>query len=281
MVGGYRFYVARALLLALFIAVGAIVLFPFYFLLVASFRPTRDLFISGFQLVVQFKQITLNNYYQLFVGNGAIYLSWYKNSVLITALYTICGLFLSSLVGYGLGVYVFRGRNLIFTLVLFLLMIPLEILMLPLYKLIVTIHLINTYAGIILPYMVSPAGVFFFRQFATGIPRDYVDAGRIDGCTEYGIYARIMAPLMRPAFGAMAILLSMRSWNDFLWPLIVMRTEDMFTIPVGLAGLMSPYYNAYDRLLSGAVLATIPIIIVFLFNQRAFVSGLTAGGIKG
>jgi len=123
--------------------------------------------------------------------------------------------------------------------------------------------------------------VFFFRQYASGIPRDYVDAGRIDGCTEYGIYTRIMAPLMRPAFGAMAILLAMRNWNDFLWPLIVLRTEDMFTIPVGLAGLMSPYYNAYDRLISGAVLAIIPLIIVFLFNQKAFVSGLTAGGIKG
>ena len=281
MVGGYRFHLSRIALLVLFIAIGAVVLFPFYFLFVASFRPTRDLFNSGFQLAIHLKQITLNNYHQLLVGNGSMYLAWYKNSVLITALYTICSLFLSSAVGYGLGVYVFKGRNLIFTLVLFLLMVPLEILMLPLYKLMATIHFMNTYAGVILPFVVSPAGVFFFRQYASGIPRDYVDAGRIDGCTEYGIYTRIMAPLMRPAFGAMAILLAMRNWNDFLWPLIVLRTEDMFTIPVGLAGLMSPYYNAYDRLISGAVLAIIPLIIVFLFNQKAFVSGLTAGGIKG
>ncbi len=103
----------------------------------------------------------------------------------------------------------------------------------------------------------------------------------MDGCTEYGIYARIMAPLMRPAFGAMAILLAMREWNDFLWPLIVLRTNENFTIPVGLASLMSPYGNNYDMLIAGAILAIVPIIVLFLFNQRAFVSGLTVGGIKG
>jgi arabinosaccharide transport system permease protein len=281
MVAGYRLAVSRTALLLLFAIVAVVVLFPFYFLLVASFRPTRELFINGFQVAVRFKNVTLANYQLLTTGSGTIYFSWYKNSILITALYTVCALLLSSLVGYGLGVYVFRGRNLIFMLVLFLMMIPLQILMLPLYKLLVVVHLLNTYAGVILPFVVSPAGVFFFRQYAVGIPKDYVDAGRIDGCTEYGIYARIMAPLMRPAFGAMAILLAMRNWNDFLWPLIVMRTEDKFTIPVGLAGLMSPYGNSYQMLLSGAVLAIIPIIILFLFNQRAFVSGLTVGGIKG
>jgi len=281
MIGGRRLAASRLLLLAFFVAVGAAVLFPFYFLLVSSFRPSQELFTEGFHLGIRLKGMTLTNYQVLLQGSGVIYLSWYKNSILITALFTAVSLFLSSLVGYGLGVYVFKGRNLIFTLVLFLLMIPLEILMLPLYKLLVTIHLINTYAGVILPFVVSPAGIFFFRQYSAGIPRDYVDAGRMDGCTEYGIYARIMAPLMRPAFGAMAILLAMREWNDFLWPLIVLRTNENFTIPVGLASLMSPYGNNYDMLIAGAILAIVPIIVLFLFNQRAFVSGLTVGGIKG
>jgi arabinooligosaccharide transport system permease protein len=281
MIGGRRLSASRLLLLAFFVAVGAAALFPFYFLLVSSFRPSQELFTNGFHLGLRLKDMTLTNYQVLLQGSGVIYLSWYKNSILITALFTVVSLFLSSLVGYGLGVYVFKGRNLIFTLVLFLLMIPLEILMLPLYKLLVTIHLINTYAGVILPFVVSPAGIFFFRQYSAGVPRDYVDAGRMDGCTEYGIYARIMAPLMRPAFGAMAILLAMREWNDFLWPLIVLRTNENFTIPVGLASLMSPYGNNYDMLIAGAILAIVPIIILFLFNQRAFVSGLTVGGIKG
>jgi len=281
MIGRRGFVASRALLLVFFVAVGAAVLFPFYFLLLSSFRPSQELFTSGFHLRIRLTGMTLGNYQVLLGGSGAIYLSWYKNSILITGLFTAFSLVLSSLVGYGLGVYVFKGRNLIFTLVLFLLMIPLEILMLPLYKLLVTIHLINTYAGVILPFVVSPAGVFFFRQYSVGVPRDYVDAGRMDGCTEYGIYARIMAPLMRPAFGAMAILLAMREWNDFLWPLIVLRTNENFTIPVGLASLMSPYGNNYDMLIAGAILAIVPIVILFLFNQRAFVSGLTVGGIKG
>jgi arabinosaccharide transport system permease protein len=153
--------------------------------------------------------------------------------------------------------------------------------MLPLYRLLIAVKLINTYWGVILPFVVSPLGIFFFRQYASGLQRDYLDAGRIDGCTEYGLYFRIMAPLMTPAFGAMAILLSMRSWNDFVWPLIVLRTNQMFTIPIGLAGLMTPYGNNYDLLISGAVLAVVPIIILFAFNQRSFISGLTVGGIKG
>jgi arabinosaccharide transport system permease protein len=281
MVGRRGFLASRLLLLVFFVCLGIVMLFPFYFLLLSSFRPSQELFTSGFQAGIHLKDMTMANYRLLLLGSGFVYLSWYKNSILITSLFTIFSLFLSSLVGYGLGVYVFKGRNLIFTLVLFLLMVPLEILMLPLYKLLVTLHLINTYAGVILPFVVSPAGIFFFRQYSAGIPKDYVDAGRIDGCSEYGIYARIMAPLMRPAFGAMAILLAMREWNDFLWPLIVLRTNDTFTIPVGLASLMSPYGNNYDMLIAGAILAIVPIIIVFLFNQRAFVSGLTAGGIKG
>jgi len=281
MVGGNRFLVSRVLMLILFVVLGFLVLYPFYFLLISSFRPTRTLFISGFQLVPHFKEMTLENYKLLISGSGTIYLSWYKNSVLITALYTVFSLFFCSFVGYGLGMYVFKGRNVIFTLVLFLMMVPLQILMLPLYKLLVVVHLLNTYAGVIVPFVVAPTGIFFFRQYVVGIPRDYVDAGRMDGCTEYGIYGRIMAPLMKPAFGAMAILLSMRNWNDFLWPLIVLRTEDKFTIPVGLAGLMSPYGNSYNMLLSGAVLAIVPLVLLFLFNQRAFVSGLTVGGIKG
>jgi len=281
MVGRNRVYVSRILLLVFFLCLGAITLFPFYFLVVSSFRNVQELFNGGFRLALDVKNMTLSNYLLLFTKNGSIYFSWYKNSILITSLFTIFSLTLSSLVGYGLGAYVFKGRNLIFTLVLFLLMMPLEILMLPLYKLLVTVRLINTYAGVILPFVVSPAGVFFFRQFTTGIPKDYMDAGRMDGCTEYGIYLRIMAPLMRPAFGAMAILLAMREWNDFLWPLIVLRTSDHLTIPVGLASLMSPYGNTYDMMLSGAVLAIIPIVILFLFNQRAFVTGLTVGGIKG
>jgi len=108
-----------------------------------------------------------------------------------------------------------------------------------------------------------------------------MEAGRIDGCTEYGIYFKIMMPLMKPAFGALTILLAMGSWNSFVWPLIVMRDNTMLTLPVGLQTMLTPYGNNYDMLMSGAVLAVLPILIVFLFNQKSFIAGMTAGAIKG
>jgi len=274
-------YIKKGLLFLFFVLLGIIALFPIYYLLISSFRPSEKMFRSGIVLFVKLEELTLKNYRYLLTDSGRIYFYWYRNSILITAIYTTGALFLTSFVGYGLAVYNFKGRNLILTFVLFIMMIPLEILMLPLYRLLITMKIINTYQGVVLPFIVSPLGIFFFRQYATGIQKDYIDAGRIDGCTEYGIFFRIIAPLMKPAYSAMAILLSMRSWNDFIWPLIVLRTNKMFTIPIGLAGLLSPYGNNYDLLLSGAILATIPVILVFIFNQKYFVSGITIGGIKG
>lgn len=272
---------ASALLILFFTAVGIVFLFPLYYLLMASFKPSSDLFRYGLDLRLNFASMSWDNYKLLFTDNKGVYFHWYKNSILITALSTAASLFVSSLVGYGLGAYDFRGRNFIFILVLFVLMVPIEILMLPLYKLTVAMKIINTYSGVVLPFLVSPIAVFFFRQFVLGLPKDFIDAGRIDGCTEFGIFFRIMAPMMKPAFAAMTILLSMQSWNSFIWPLIVLRTNEMFTLPIGLSAMLTPYGNNYDKLIPGAVLAIIPVVIVFLFNQRAFISGLTAGGIKG
>lgn len=232
-------------------------------------------------LVIRPELMSLDNYKYILFGDGKIYLHWYKNSVLITFLFTISSLFFSAMVGYALGVYNFKGKNFVFVLVLFVMMIPLEILMLPLYRLTVRFKIINTYSGVILPFMVSPLAIFFFRQYASGLGKDFMAAGRIDGCTEFGLYFKIMVPLMKPAFGAMTILLAMQSWNSFVWPLIVLRTNQKFTLPIGLSSLMTPYGNNYDMLIAGAVLAIIPIVIVFLFNQRSFIAGLSAGGIKG
>jgi arabinosaccharide transport system permease protein len=145
----------------------------------------------------------------------------------------------------------------------------------------ITLKLINTYAGVIIPFVVAPMPIFFFRQYASGMPKDFLDAGRMDGCSEYGIFFRIMMPLMAPAFGAMAILQAMGSWNNFLWPLIVLRTNEMLTLPIGLSTLLTPYGNNYDILIAGSVLAILPILILFVFFQRYFVSGLTVGGVKG
>lgn len=273
--------IASITLVVFFILISFFFLFPLYYLFMASFKPSSELFRNGMDFSINLQLMSLDNYMLLFRDGGGAYLYWYKNSLLITALHTVAGLFLSSLVGYGLGAYPFKGRNLIFIMVLFVMMMPVEILMLPLYQLTIALKIINTYSGVILPFVVSPIAVFFFRQFVVGLPKDFMDAGRMDGCTELGIFFRIMVPLMSPAFGAMGILLAMQSWNNFIWPLIVLRTNEMLTLPIGLASMLTPYGNNYDKLIAGSVLAIIPIVIVFLLNQRAFISGLTAGGVKG
>jgi arabinosaccharide transport system permease protein len=263
------------------IVVAIFCLAPFFFMLLSSFRPGSEMIRNGITLNLDFSGMNLENYKLLVTGKDGIYMHWYKNSVSITVLFTIFSLVLTSMVGYGLAVYDFKFKNLIFVIVLFVMMIPVEILILPLYKLSISLKMIDTYRGVILPFVVSPFAVFFFRQYAAGLPKDFLDAGRIDGCSEYGIYIRIMVPLMLPAFGAMTILQAMSSWNSFVWPLIVLRTNEMLTLPIGLQSLITPYGNNYDLLLSGAVMSVLPILIVFLFNQKAFISGLTIGGVKG
>jgi arabinosaccharide transport system permease protein len=269
-------------LLTYFIIVCGIALFPFFAIVMAAFKPTADLMRYGVDLSFNLEMLTLDNFRTLFSSRtGDVYFHWYKNSLIISFLYTFFSLLFSSLVGYGFGVYQFRGKNILFVIVLIVMMLPVEILILPLYKMIISWGLVDTFTGVIAPFAVAPIAIFFFRQFASGLPRELMDAGRIDGCSEYGLYFRIMMPLMLPAFGAMAILQGMRSWNDLLWPLIVLRTELNFTLPIGLTALISPYEDNLDVLISGSIMTILPMIILFLFFQRYFVAGLTAGGVKG
>lgn len=271
----------RAMLILLFVLLAAMCLFPFYCLALASLKPSKELLRLGLNVKLQPELLSLHNYAFLFSASAKKYLVWYQNSVLISVIYTACCLLLSSMVGYGLAMYRFRGRNLIFVLVLLVMMVPVEIIMLPLYKQMIAFKLINTFSGVILPFVVAPLPIFFFRQYAAGLPKDFLDAGRIDGCSEYGIFFRIMVPLMTPAFGAMAILQALASWNSFVWPLIVIKSSEKMTLPIGLASLVTPYGNNYDILIAGSVLAILPILLVFIFFQRFFVSGLTVGGVKG
>jgi arabinosaccharide transport system permease protein len=225
--------------------------------------------------------MTISNYGKLLTNNDGIFLTWFKNSALITIVQTVAVLAFCSMVGYGLAQYRFKGRNFIFMLVLIMLMVPGDILLIPMYKLMTNLGLMDTFAGVILPGIIPPATVFFFRQYAIGIPHDFAEAARIDGAGEFRIFFQIYAPMMKPAFGAMTIMTSMGAWNSFLWPLIVMRSDENLVIPAGLLTAMTPYGNNYDIVFSGSMMSIIPIIILFLFNQKSFISGMTIGGVKG
>ena len=280
-----RFNKRRAILS--FLATGlmavwaCIAMLPFAFMFFSSLKPGEEMLRFGLSLSIEPGVSSFKNYEALNTYRDGIYWSWYKSSLIVMILQTVIGLFFGSLVGYGLAMYNFKGRNLVFTLVLIIMMIPLEILILPLYRMLIRAKMTNTYFGVILPYLVPPFMIFFFRQYVLGLPRELLEAGRIDGCTDYGIFFRIMVPIMIPAFGAMTILSGMNSWNNLLWPLIVLSSNEKFTIPIGMGTTITPYKNAYDVLMPGAVMAVVPIIIIYLCAQKTFIAGLTAGSVKG
>jgi arabinosaccharide transport system permease protein len=272
--------ITSILLVSFFVILVAIFLAPFISIILTSFKPTNLLMRDGFNLNFDSKSLTAENYVALF-GGGNQYFRWFGNSIVLTAMQTVFTLFVSAWVGYGFAVYSFKGKNLLFVCVLIVMMIPFEILMLPLYQEVIALNLINSYWGIILPYLTNPIAIFFFSQYLKGIPKDIIDSGRIDGCSEYGIFLRLILPIMGPALAAMAIFIGMSSWNNFLWPLLVLKDSGKFTLPIGLNSLMNPYGNNYQLLIAGSVISIIPIMILFLSAQKFFIQGLTAGSVKG
>jgi len=270
------------IVIGIFFVIAAIFLMmPFYFMFLSSLKPGTEILRLGLSFKIEPDVMSFSNYNALNTYREGIYWSWYKSSLTVMILQTVVGLFFASIVGYALAMYNFRGKKVFDIIVLILLMMPFEILLLPMYRALSSLRMTNSYFGVIMPYLVPSFMVFFFRQYCSGLPKELIEAGRIDGCTDYGIFFRIMVPIMIPAFGAMAILSAMNSWNNLLWPLIVLNQDTKFTLPIGLGTTITPYGNAYDVLMPGAVMAVVPIIIVYLFCQKSFMAGMTAGSVKG
>ncbi len=268
------------LLVLFFSALALLFLLPFISILFTSFKDSSTIIRNGFNLQISRETFTLDNYKYLFTGEHDYFL-WFKNSLVLTIVQTVFTLLVSAWVGYGFAFYDFKGKNFLFVCVLIEMMIPFEMLMLPMYREIVAMKLTNNYIGIILPYLAHPIAIFFFRQYLRSIPKELLDAGRIDGCSEYGIFFRLILPIMQPAFAAMAIFIGMTSWNNFLWPLLVLTESSKFTLPIGLNSLLGPYGNHYTLLISGAVMSILPIMLLFFCAQRFFIEGMSTGSVKG
>ncbi len=280
--------VAKVLLGIFFILLCILFMIPLYALLLGTFKGGAQLFVSGLNLNPTPSLLHTKAWKYLFTGvmsNGEYnphdYFLWYKNSLLVVLVQGSLTLLLSSMVAYGLAKYNFKGKNLIFMCVLMVMMVPLEILMLPMYTQVNAMGLRNSYAGVMLPFLVSMSAVFFFRQFLTGIPYEMIEAGRIDGCTEYGVFFRIIMPVMKPAYASMAVLTGMGAWNALLWPMLVLSDMKKYTIPIGLNTLWSPYGNNYDLMITGSCFAILPLLLIYLFAQKFIVEGMTAGAVKG
>jgi arabinosaccharide transport system permease protein len=268
------------LLILFFTVLFIIIMLPFYAITLASFKPGEDLIRYGLNLRFDLSIMSFDNFVFLFTGDHS-YFTWFKNSMFLTIVQVALTLFVSAFVAYGFAAYEFKGKTPLFICVLLIMMVPFEILLLPLYKLIFDLKLMNTYTAIVLPGIANAGTIFFFRQYLRGIPKAIIDSGRVDGATEYGIFFRLIVPVMKPSFAAMAILNGMNSWNNLLWPFMVLGDGKKFTLPIGLKTLLTPYGNNYDLLIVGSFFAILPIFLLFLAFQKYFIGGLTAGAVKG
>ena len=282
-IGGTKTTIFTILSTGLFAVLSFLIVFPVFAGLIASFRPGRELIRKGLSINLDISTMSLDNYIYLLSGNedSQKYFMWFKNSLVLTVLTVVLTLLICYFVAYGLSMYDYKLKNFLFFLVIATMMVPFEILMLPLYREVINLKLIDSIWGVMLPGLCGASTIFFFRQYMIGLPKELLDAGRIDGATEYGICVKIMLPITKPAFASMAILCSMGAWNNMLWPLMVFRSAEKFTLPIGLNSLLTPYGNNYDVLIAGSMFSIIPVLVVFLCFQKYFIDGMTAGAVKG
>jgi arabinosaccharide transport system permease protein len=272
---------AAAWIQAAFLLVMALIsLVPLLAIFVGTFQDGNEVIRRGMTFDVDLGTLSLDNYVLLFTDSGP-YFRWFANTLLLTIAQVAGTLLVSSFVAYGFAMYEFRTKTLWFIMVLLVMTVPFEMLMLPLYVQVNDMGLADTYTVIVLPFLASAVTIFFFRQYFLGIPKEIIEAGRVDGVSEFGIFFRLVLPITRPAMAAMAILNGMLCWNNFLWPLLVLRSPEKFTLPIGLNTLLTPYGNNYELLIIGAFFSLIPILILFLAFQRFFIEGITAGAVKG
>jgi multiple sugar transport system permease protein len=267
-----KFALYAVLVIGLLVVVG-----PFLWMLLASVKPEAE--IRAVPPTWWPHTFTLDNFRSLFTRLD--FPLYFFNSTLVAAIITAGNLVFCSLLGYALAKLRFAGRRPLFLVVLGMLMVPGMVTFVPQFVLVSNMHLANSYAGLVLPFLAGPFGVFLMRQFLQSIPDDLIEAARIDGAGEFRIFWRVVLPLCRPALATLGILTFLSSWNNFLWPLVVATTEDKYTLPVALA-LYSVGQNRTDfgLLLAGAVVVVLPVLIVFLFLQRHFLRGIATTGLK-
>ncbi|MFN3649796.1 MAG: carbohydrate ABC transporter permease [Armatimonadota bacterium] len=207
---------------------------------------------------------------------------FFFNSVVVSVCITVGSLLLNSLAAFGFAKYEFRGRNVLFMGLLATLMIPYQVTMIPTFLLLKQLAWLDTYPGLVVPGLAGAFGIFFLRQYMLTIPDDYLDAARIDGATEYRVFWQVMLPLAKPAVATLAVFTFLGAWNDFLGPLIVVKSDEMRTLPLAISALSAGHYvMSWPLLMAGASFVVLPVLVVYLLAQRYFVDGIALGGLKG
>lgn len=260
------------------LAAGVVVsLVPFYWMAVAATHETSELFRSpppffpGGELTRNLSRLESEHGFARVMAN----------SVGIAAVYTVLSGLISAMCGYGLAKYRFRGRGLLLGVILATMMIPMQVLLVPLFQMMANLGWTDTYQAVILPFLANAFGIFLMRQAFLGFPDELIESARMDGAGDLRIFYRIVLPGVRPQLGALVIFTFMTQWNSFIWPLLMLNTEDKYTVPIALNTMIGLSRVDYSGLMLGSFIATLPIMIVFFVFQRQFIAGLLGGAVKG
>lgn len=253
-----------------------ITLFPLLWMLSVSLMPVGSA--STFPPPLWPAHATLDNYRTLFVGNDLG--RYLVNSLIVSGGITLGSLCCNLLAGYAFAKLRFAGRELVFGLLLAALVIPPQVAMMPLFLLARELHIVNSYAGVILPSLASVFGIYLVRQYARAIPDEMLEAARIDGASEWTTFLRVVLPLLKPIILTLTILTFLTAWNDFMWPLIVLTGNDHYTLPIALASLAREHNMDVEILMAGSMVTVMPVLLLFLLLQRYYIQGLLLGSVK-
>ena len=263
-----------------FIFTGAIIMaFPFIWMVLTSLKYSDEIYRLPMTILPD-DFLNSENYYIVFERQP--FLRFFLNSFIVAVGSTVISLFFSSLAGYAFAKFEFPGKEvLFFAFILAVLMIPFEVIVIPLYLLFNRLGLVDTYLGIMGPGMISAFGIFIMRQFIVSIPNDYLDAARIDGHSEFQIFLRIIIPLSGPALATLGTIKFIWTWNEFLWPLVMVNSENIRTVTLGLSTYTGLWHTDYNVVTAAAFLSVIPMLIIYLFLQNFVIEGMTMTGLKG
>jgi ABC-type glycerol-3-phosphate transport system permease component len=267
----------RVIIYVSLLAATAIGLMPLFWLIAAVFKNSEDFF--HYLFLPPIDRMTMHNFVQLFTEQP--FARYLANSLFLTGTAVLVQVFFASLGGFALAKYDFKGKRVVTLTMLGLMTIPGQVMLAPTYELIYKMGLIDTYSGLILPGVVSVFGMFLFRQAIAGVPDELLDAGRIDGASEFGLFWNITLPVIRPMIGAFCLISFMGQWNSYIWPQLIFQSQQHFTLPIAISQMQGLYRTEYGLIMAGTLLSILPVTVLFLILQKEFISGLTSGAVKG
>ncbi len=266
-------FLSKWIVFSILITVGLIAVIPFLWLITTSFKGAEEIF--SYPPTIFPKNFVLQNYSG--VWNTVPFGHYFINSIIVVVATVTLNLLISSAAGFGLARFKFKGRELFFLVVLGSMMIPKELIIIPLYTTILKMNLADSLTGVILPFAVDGLSIFMMRQAFLSIPKEMEEAAIMDGCSSLRIWWNVMLPMTKPTLAVLAIFTFIATWGDFLWPLVVLKSPENYTLQVGLSYMMGTFVNNYRYVAAGAVLAIIPVLVLFLFAQKYFEKGIYAG----